>query len=133
MSTITSSGDRSAPFGRGGSWIVQSEAFGTRATKAIIDPDSAEETGSIEEPESAVFNSDVKNIMLNNCITCHGGPAPSAGIDLNTYSVVRQQAEFGNLVQRMNSTTSPMPTSGILPQETRAIIDKWAADGFPEN
>lgn len=102
-------------------------------TKAVIDPDSTGGTEPTPEPESAVFNDDVKNIMLNSCITCHGGPAPAAGIDLNTYAVVRQQAEFGNLVQRMNSATSPMPTSGILPQETRAIIDKWVADGYPEN
>ena len=102
-------------------------------TKAVIDPDNAGGAEPGPAPESAVFNSDVKNIMQNNCITCHGGPSPAAGIDLNTYSVVRQHAEFGNLVQRMNSTTSPMPTSGILSQEKRSIIDKWVADGFPEN
>lgn len=105
----------------------------TSCTKAIIDPDTAGGNEPGPEPESAVFNNDVKDIMQNSCITCHGGPAPSAGIDLNAYSTVRQYAEFGNLVQRMNSTTSPMPPSGILPQEKRSIIDKWVTDGFPEN
>lgn len=104
-------------------------------TKAVIDQDAANGGGGGNEnlPESAVFNPDVRNIMQNSCITCHGGAAPSAGIDLNTYQVVRQNTEFGNLKQRMNSLTSPMPPSGVLPAEQRAVIDKWIEDGYPEN
>ena len=80
------------------------------------------------------YNTDVKTIIDNNCLNCHGTATPRiGGIPLFNYSQVREEAEFGTLINRMNSTINPMPQSGILSAEKLAIIDQWKADGFLEN
>ena len=79
------------------------------------------------------YDADVKTIIDNNCTTCHGSVRPQAGLSLVSYQQVRTAAESGNLIPRMNNATNPMPPSGILPAATRALIDKWADDGFLEN
>ena len=79
------------------------------------------------------YNSDVKLIMTNNCITCHGGPSPSAGLDLSTFTNVKNAAINRNLITRMNNPTAPMPQSGLLLLSSRKIIDKWKTDGYLEN
>lgn len=100
-------------------------------TKAIIDePQDLSELPPIQR--TIKYNPDVQNIMFNSCVTCHGGAAPNAGLDLTTYTNVRFSAEMGSLVQRMNSVTNPMPPSGILSPQQRQIIDKWVADGYPQ-
>ncbi|MFD2567260.1 c-type cytochrome domain-containing protein [Pseudotenacibaculum haliotis] len=83
--------------------------------------------------QTVTYVGDVKAIIDNNCTTCHGTVNPNAGLSLVTYQQVRNSAENGNLIPRMNNATSPMPPSGILPAATRAIIDKWRQDGFLEN
>lgn len=99
-------------------------------SKAIIDEDGGN-TGPITE--DVKYDPDVQNIMFNNCVTCHGGNAPSAGLLLNNYQDVKFSAENGKLIDRMNDATNPMPPSGLLPLETRKKLDKWASDGFPQN
>lgn len=83
--------------------------------------------------ELKTYTGDVKSIIDNNCVSCHGGSSPQAGLRLETYQQVRNSAENGNLIPRMNNPTNPMPQGGLLPAATRAIIDAWADDGFPEN
>ena len=90
-----------------------------------------EQTQVIEEV--ITYNADVKTIIDNNCTGCHGTVSPQAGLSLVTYQQVRTAAEIGNLIQRMNSATNPMPPSGRLSADIRAIIDAWADDGFLEN
>lgn len=82
---------------------------------------------------SVTYQSDVQSIMTNNCITCHAGPAPNAGLDLSNYQNTRFSAEMGSLIQRMNNAASPMPPSGLVAPELRQLMDKWMTDGFPEN
>ena len=101
----------------------------TSCTKAIID----------ENPESnppvtktVYYNPDVQAIMYNNCVTCHSGSAPSAGLRLDNYTDTRYATENGNVIERMNSTTSPMPPNGVLPPLQRQLMDKWVLDGFLE-
>lgn len=79
------------------------------------------------------YNGDVKTIIDNNCIGCHGTSSPQAGLSLVTYQQVRNAAENGNLLNRVNNATNPMPPSGLLPANTRAILDAWASEGFLEN
>ena len=83
--------------------------------------------------EIVTYNGDVKAIIDNNCIGCHGTSSPQAGLSLVTYQQVRNAAENGNLITRMNNATNPMPPSGILSANIRAVIDAWANDGFLEN
>lgn len=98
-------------------------------TKAIIDE------GAIPEPiDGAIkFDPDIQNIVFNHCVTCHGGAAPSANLDLTTYQNVRSSAENGTLLNRVEDSANPMPPNGLLSLEQRQAIAKWAEDGFPEN
>lgn len=102
----------------------------TNCSKAIID-----ENPNPPEPitKTIYYNPDVQTVMTNNCITCHSGAAPSAGLRLDNYTDTRYSTEHGNLIERMNSSTNPMPPSGILSADTRQIMDKWVIDGFKEN
>lgn len=99
-------------------------------TKAFIS-DEEETTEPIDK--IIKYNTDVKQIMTNNCITCHGGPSPSDGLDLTTYVNVKNAAISRNLLERMNDVTAPMPQSGLLLLSTRKIMDKWKTDGYLEN
>ena len=83
--------------------------------------------------ETITYVDDVKTIIDNNCTSCHGAVSPQAGLSLVTYQQVRNAAENGNLIPRMNNATNPMPPTGRLSAEVRALIDKWADDGFLEN
>jgi len=104
--------------------------FLTSCTKAFIPDDPSTNT-----PITTIikYNSDVKLIMKNNCITCHGGPAPSASLDLTTYANVKNATINRSLLERMNEVTAPMPQSGLLLLPTRQIMDKWKTDGYLEN
>ncbi len=81
------------------------------------------------------YDKDVKTIVNNSCATssCHDATNPAAGLKLTNYAEVKNAAQNGNLIARMNSSSSPMPPSGMLSSNTRAIIDKWKSDGFLEN
>jgi hypothetical protein len=79
------------------------------------------------------YNDDVRNITSANCVSCHGGSSPQAGLDLSSYVNVRSAVENGNLLNRINSQSSPMPPSGILSSSTRAVVDQWVTDGYLEN
>lgn len=100
-------------------------------TTAIIDEGSVSELTPITT--TITYQSDVQSIMFNRCITCHGGSAPQSGLDLSTYQNTRSSAEMGNLIQRMNNVTNPMPPNGLVSPELRQIMDKWVTDGFLEN
>ena len=79
------------------------------------------------------YSADVAPLMFNHCITCHGGLAPSAGIALTNYEEVKYFTENGNLLERINLSTDPMPPSEMLGLEQRQIIEKWVRDGYLKN
>lgn len=83
--------------------------------------------------ELVTYEKDVKTIMESHCTNCHINGGQASFLPLVNYTQVRNSAEFGNLIQRMNSTTNPMPSSGRLSAAILALIDKWEADGFLEN
>ena len=100
----------------------------TSCTKAVID-----ETPPSTITETIFYTPHVEQIMTNNCISCHSGPAAKAGLDLTTYENVRFYAEQSNLIQRMNSANNPMPPSGLLSAEIRQMMDKWVEGGYLRN
>lgn len=85
----------------------------------------------ITEPVS--YDADVAPIISNNCLPCHGGTAPSAGLNLETYANVRSATENGNVLARINSASSPMPQTGQMAPALIATIEQWAVDGYIEN
>lgn len=81
--------------------------------------------------EEIKYNSHVKGIMKSYCTTCHSGSSPDAGLDLSTYNSVKKSIEK-NLIERVNSVSSPMPPNGLMPLEKRKILKKWIDDGTKE-
>lgn len=78
------------------------------------------------------YTQTIKPIIDNNCVSCHGATNPSAGLSLTNYTEVKNAVLNNNLLNRVNSTTSPMPQSGKMPQATVDLILDWNADGLLE-
>jgi len=78
------------------------------------------------------YNADVKIIIDGNCISCHGSPTSNgAPMSLITYTQVKNNVN--SIISRINSTTNPMPQSGLLPQADRTLIQQWKDGGLLEN
>jgi len=82
------------------------------------------------------YTTDVKKVIDDNCIVCHNsGPNPIAPFPLETYSQVRDKAENGPLLTRIQlpaGDPSIMPKTGKMPQQLIDIIVAWADQGFLE-
>lgn len=80
------------------------------------------------------YESHINSITTNYCIACHGEP-PSSGapMSLTSYELVKNAVETRGLINRINSTTNPMPPKGgLLSKEQRDLIQKWVDDGLLE-
>ncbi len=84
-------------------------------------------------PETVTYNGHVKAIMTSNCLACHGNP-PTNGApkSFTTYDLVKAGVEE-NILFRINSASDPMPPTGRMNSNNRAIIQKWKDQGFLEN
>ncbi|CAM1361031.1 conserved exported hypothetical protein [Tenacibaculum litopenaei] len=80
------------------------------------------------------YDKDVKTLINNSCATsaCHDAVSPQAGLPLTNYTQVKNAAQNGNLIARINSSSNPMPPSGQN-STVVAIIAKWKTDGYLEN
>jgi len=94
-------------------------------------------TATIEEVEEidglVTYTTDVRPIISNNCLPCHAGSTPSAGLNLETFVNVRNATQNGNVLVRINSSSNPMPQGGQMAPALIATIEQWAADGYLEN
>lgn len=93
-------------------------------------------TSTIEEvviTDPITYDANVSTIISNNCLPCHGGTTPSAGLNLETYASVRNATENGNVLARINSASNPMPIGGQMPPVLIATIEEWANQGYLEN
>jgi mono/diheme cytochrome c family protein len=92
-------------------------------------------TGSCD-PSLFKFNADIKPILATNCTGCHSGGAPSAGINLTSYDVVKQVAQNGRLVGAITHAAgySPMPKNANKLSDCKINqIKNWVAAGAPNN
>jgi uncharacterized membrane protein len=93
------------------------------------------ETATYEDISSKAANptytANIQTIISNNCLSCHG--AGDQYPTLETYSQVRESAEEGSMICRIDdqSCGSVMPQSGRMPQTSINTIKNWAANGFP--
>jgi mono/diheme cytochrome c family protein len=73
------------------------------------------------------YTSHVQDIMVVNCTGCHGG---SGGVNLNTYTQVKDQADAGRILARaINGSGGTMPPSGLMPQATLDTLQLWLDQG----
>lgn len=83
------------------------------------------------------YNQDVKTIIDNNCIICHGAtPSNGAPMSLVTYAQVKDAVQNRGLLDRISrdqGAPGMMPNQGTrLPQATIDLIADWNTDGLLE-
>lgn len=101
----------------------------SNSTDDVTDPDPT--TDPIVT--TATYDANIKSIMNSNCTGCHGStPTNGAPMSLTTYSQVKNAVENRGLIARINSTSNPMPTSGLMSKKNRDLIQKWKDDGLLE-
>ncbi|MGZ3721721.1 MAG: hypothetical protein ACXVA9_02245, partial [Bdellovibrionales bacterium] len=67
-------------------------------------------------------------VFTQSCVSCHSGGNPPANLNLQDYNAARGSAAL--IQTRMNSTTAPMPPTGLLPLAKTQVIDSWIAGGL---
>lgn len=83
-------------------------------------------------PTTITYTDDIASIMSSNCTSCHGNPpTQNAPFSLTTYNQV--QSRINSIISRINNASNPMPTTGLMPQATRDLIQQWKDDGLLEN
>jgi len=104
----------------------------TNCTKGFI-PENIESTSPTGQSDTVTYQIHISSVISNSCIGCHGGSNPEGNLLLESYTQVRSATENGTLIQRINDASDPMPTSGLLPAQTRALFDEWVQNGYLEN
>ncbi|WP_246146926.1 hypothetical protein [Seonamhaeicola marinus] len=107
--------------------LVLTYACSSSSTDDVSDPDpDPDPTGKL------TYDDDVKSIISNNCIGCHGAtPTNGAPFSLTTYDSVKDR--INGIIGRINNASSPMPPSGLMAQGLRDDIQQWKDDGLLEN
>ena len=90
---------------------------------------------------NVTFSGTVFPIIQSNCISCHGGTAPSGNILLEDYAGVSKQAKIaagqpGSLYGAVShaSGNSPMPQNGTPLSDCEVKqIKAWIDAGTPDN
>lgn len=82
------------------------------------------------------YSQHIAPYVNSQCVNCHGGSAPSAGIDLSNYTLVKASVNNGTFGGSINhqSGFSPMP-KGLGKTEPCMLskINRWIAQGAPNN
>ena len=96
----------------------------------LLYPNTACDTAAVK------YSTSVLPVLSSNCITCHGGATPSAGISLDSYAGVKMQVDNGRLWGAVSHSAgySPMPkNSAKLNNCSLEKIRIWIAAGEPNN
>jgi hypothetical protein len=96
----------------------------------LLYPNTACDTAAVK------YSTSVLPVLSSNCISCHGGATPSAGISLDTYSGVKIQVDNGRLWGAVSHSASysAMPkNSAKLNNCSLEKIRIWIAAGAPNN
>lgn len=82
------------------------------------------------------FNRTIFPMLQTYCNGCHGGSSPQGNVSLSNYGAILEYVNDNSLVGSVNFITgySRMPKDGIqLSSCQLSQIDKWIADGAPNN
>ncbi len=70
-------------------------------------------------------------VFSRACINCHSNNNPQGGLNLQSYQQAQQSALL--IQSRMYNAANPMPPTGLLPANDRAVVDIWISSGTPQN
>jgi uncharacterized membrane protein len=81
------------------------------------------------------YSGAVAGIMTSNCVGCHSSSNASGGVNLSSYTLVKDAVSNTNFTKCIKYTAgySGMPPSYQLDNCDIARIDKWIAAGTPNN
>ena len=75
------------------------------------------------------FSECVDPIIVNECISCHSYAGSAEMLNLTIDVNIQEAVLNGTLIERINSSTNPMPPAGKLPESSLEIINRWADNG----
>ncbi|MEC4003910.1 hypothetical protein OX283_004525 [Flavobacterium sp. SUN052] len=79
------------------------------------------------------YTANVKPIIENNCLSCHGANTNAQYPPMESYADVRDAAENGEMICRIDDQScggAIMPQTGKMPQVTIDIIKRWKQQGY---
>ncbi len=97
--------------------------------------DPVQDGDSQDIPEFVSYNSDIKSLFDENCISCHSSDIPDseritpANVNFDDYDSAKENAQRANV--RIQAGTMPFGTNG-LSDYYRALFQKWIDLGTPE-
>lgn len=99
--------------------------------------DSLLDLEAIEDIDTVTYTENVKSIIDNNCIFCHGTtPTNGAPMSLATFEDVKEAVlnrDLLNRISRPEGSSGAMPLGGPrLSQSNINIINQWNLNGLQE-
>lgn len=90
---------------------------------AGVAPDSAGDASVVS------FTAQIQPMLKANCTSCHGASRQNAGIRLDSYTVVKANANAANRMIQ----TGAMPPSGALSNDLKRLFQSWVDQGALDN
>ena len=70
------------------------------------------------------------NVFKTQCLSCHSGAGADGGLDLSNYAAAK--AKSGVIIKRIGDAGAPMPRSGLMSSQMKAIVQKWVDLQMPQ-
>ncbi len=102
----------------------------TFCTKATLEETTPPPTDSLL---TVTYTNDIAPLFQANCTPCHFGSNPTASVDLNDYASTVFAVENQQLLNAITNNSNPMPPSGLMSEQNRALVTQWVDDQMPEN
>jgi uncharacterized membrane protein len=106
---------------------------------ALSFPSCVKDTGKLPKALSAcdtiTYNKHIKQIIADNCTSCHSDTNPIGGFPLTQYGFVKAKGEAGRIKARViDQIPAPMPPTSNpqLTQAQKDLINCWLTNGFKE-
>ncbi len=114
--------------------IILGSCSGGDNNEGVMNPPDSNGTPNNDNPAptaSVGYQDDIRPIIQGNCTQCHADPPlQDAPMSLTTYDDVRNAVVNRGLLTRINSTSNPMPPTGLLPMASRQLIQDWVDLGY---
>jgi hypothetical protein len=111
-------------------WVIMISGFScTYDSREDIEPESC-------NTDQVTLSLSIKPILNSNCISCHSGPVPAGGINLESYSDLQTIVSDGRLLGSINHLPGfePMPRFGPkLSKCDLMTIEAWVIEGANNN